>query len=91
MGFKTNNLTASGLTSGRIPIVSTGGLLVDGTDLTFDTDTLTATKILATTSIKVGTAGGFIASDDTTGVSGSFVSKDGYTITVTDGIITSIV
>lgn len=47
----TPSATISGLTSGRIPIVSTGGLLVDDSDLTFATDTLTATKIVGSTSI----------------------------------------
>ena len=37
-------LTVSGLTSGRVPIAGTAGLLGDDADLTFSTDTLTATK-----------------------------------------------
>lgn len=37
--------TFDSLTSGRISIVSTNGLLIDDSDLTFATDTLTATKI----------------------------------------------
>jgi hypothetical protein len=41
----TNNLTIYGLTSGRVPIVSTGGLLADDADLTFTTDTLKPTKL----------------------------------------------
>jgi len=44
-------LTVSGLTSGRIPIAGTAGLLGDDGDLTFLTDTLTATKIVGTTSV----------------------------------------
>lgn len=36
--------TFSSLTSGRVPFVSTGGLLVDDADMTFATDTLTVTK-----------------------------------------------
>jgi len=40
--------TFDSLTSGRIPIVSTDGLLVDDSDLTFDDDTLTATKTVST-------------------------------------------
>ncbi|MBI4276654.1 hypothetical protein HY629_02320 [Candidatus Uhrbacteria bacterium] len=43
------NITDSGLTSGRVTFASTGGLLVDDADLTFATDTLTVTKIAATT------------------------------------------
>lgn len=45
------SLTLSSLTSGRIPIISTAGLLVDDADLTFSTDTLTATKVVAPTSV----------------------------------------
>lgn len=40
------------LTSGRIPIAGTNGRLVDDADLTFVTDTLTATKIVGSTSVK---------------------------------------
>lgn len=79
------------LTSGRIPFATTNGYLVDDADLTFVTDTLTATKIVGTTSIKVGTAAGYISSDGSTGATGTFLSADAKTITVKDGIITSIV
>lgn len=44
----------SRLTSGRVPFATTNGRLIDDSDLTFATDTLTATKIIGTTSIKVG-------------------------------------
>jgi hypothetical protein len=44
-------LTVSELTAGRVPIVSTGGLLADDADLTFATDTLTATKVVGSTSV----------------------------------------
>lgn len=52
-------LTASTLTSGRVPVVSTGGLLVDNAHMTFATDTLTVTKELvkagsSTSNVKVG-------------------------------------
>lgn len=40
-------ITDSALTSGRIPIAGTGGLLGDDADLSFATDTLTATKVIA--------------------------------------------
>jgi hypothetical protein len=81
----------STLTSGRIPFATTGGELIDDGDLTFATDTLTATKIVGTTSVKVGTAAGFISSDGSTGATGSFTTVDLKTVTVKDGIITSIV
>lgn len=81
----------STLTSGRIPFATTGGELIDDADLTFATDTLTATKIVGTTSVKVGTAAGFISSDGSTGATGTFTTADLKTVTVKDGIITSIV
>ena len=61
--LSVTSITASSLTSGRVPVTSTAGLLIDDADLTFATDTLTATKI-ATTSlqssgdIKIGGAAG---------------------------------
>jgi hypothetical protein len=79
------------LTSGRVPFSTTNGRLTDDADFTFATDTLTATKIVGTTSIKVGTAAGYISSDGSTGATGSFTTVDLKTVTVKDGIITSIV
>ena len=56
----TPTLTVSGLTSGRVPIAGTGGLIGDDADLTFATDTLTATKISTTditaTAVSTGAA-----------------------------------
>lgn len=49
-------LLASGLTSGRVPFVTTGGLITDDADLTFATDTLTATK-METTALGATTPG----------------------------------
>jgi hypothetical protein len=43
----TPALTVSGLTSGRVPVAGTGGLLGDDADLTFATDTLFVTKLAA--------------------------------------------
>ena len=85
------SIKASSLTSGRVPIASTAGLLVDDADMTFATDTLTATKIVGTTSVKVGTAAGLISSDGSAGATGTFTTADLKTVTVKDGIITSIV
>lgn len=45
------NIKHSALTSGRVAIVTTDGALADDADLTFATDTLTATKVVAPTSI----------------------------------------
>lgn len=52
-----STVTVTGLTSGRVPIISTGGLLADDADLTFATDTLTATKLEAGT-VSTTTANG---------------------------------
>lgn len=89
--FGATSATLSGLTAGRVVFAGTGGLLTDDADFTFATDTLTATKIVGTTSVKVGTAAGYISSDGSTGATGSFTTVDGKTVTVKDGIITSIV
>lgn len=78
-------------TSGRVPFATTNGRLTDDADFTFATDTLTATKMVGTTSIKVGTAAGYISSDGSTGATGTFTTVDGKTVTVKDGIITAIV
>lgn len=46
-------LKATGLTAGRVTFAGTGGLLTDDADLTFATDTLTATKMVASTAMIV--------------------------------------
>lgn len=46
--------SAAALTSGRVPFATTGGILTDDADLTFATDTLTATKVVIPTSVQVG-------------------------------------
>lgn len=48
------SVTDSGLTSGRIPIAGTGGLLGDDSDLTFSGATLTATNISGDGSLITG-------------------------------------
>ncbi len=52
-GIVLNDGTA--LTSGRVPFATTNGRLTDDSDLTFATDTLTATKLSAPTSVATGT------------------------------------
>jgi len=81
----------SNLTAGRILFATTSGELTDDADLTFATDTLTATKIVGSTSVKVGSVAGFISSDGSTGATGTFTTVDLKTVTVKDGIITAIV
>lgn len=80
-----------GLTSGRVPFATTNGRLTDDADMTFATDTLTVTKIIGSTSIKVGSVAGYLSSDGSAGATGSFTTTDLKTVTVKDGIITAIV
>lgn len=87
----SNALKISNLTSGRVVFSTTSGELTDDADMTFNTDTLTVTKIVGSTSVKVGSAGGYISSDGSTGATGTFTTVDLKTVTVKDGIITSIV
>lgn len=47
--FSALTLTGQGLTSGRVPIIGAAGLITDDADMTFATDTLTVTKLGATT------------------------------------------
>ncbi|MHB8871689.1 MAG: hypothetical protein ACYC5G_04510, partial [Candidatus Doudnabacteria bacterium] len=47
----STSLTSSGLTPTRVVFAGTAGLLVDDADLTFITDTLTSTKVVAPTSV----------------------------------------
>ncbi len=47
----TPTLTVSGLTSGRVPVASTGGSFVDFSTLTFSGGTLTATNLTATSGV----------------------------------------
>lgn len=49
MDVTTSGVAISNLTSGRLTFAGASGLLSDDSDLTFATDTLTATKIAATT------------------------------------------
>lgn len=51
------SVTNSSLTAGRVVFSGTGGLASDDADLTFLTDTLTATKIIGSTSVTGGTTG----------------------------------
>lgn len=66
-----------GLTSGRVPYTTTNGRLTDSANLTYDGSHLRAN--------------GYKSSDGSAGVSGSFTAGSGETVTVKDGLITSIV
>ncbi len=84
-------ITFGSLTAGRVPFAGTAGLLSDDADMTFATDTLTVTKIIGSTSIKVGSVAGYLSSDGSAGATGTFTTVDLKTVTVKDGIITAIV
>lgn len=49
-------MASGALTSGRVALVTTNGLLTDDSDLTFATDTLTATKLSTTQLVSSGSA-----------------------------------
>lgn len=70
-GLTTTNVTDSALTSGRVIIASTGGLLANDSDFTFATDTATITKIIGSTNISTpslfNTAGALALSTVTSG------------------------
>jgi hypothetical protein len=59
--------SASALTSGRVPFATTGGILTDDSDLTFATDTLSATKVamssLTSGRIPVASTAGLLVDD----------------------------
>lgn len=54
VGLVAPNVTDSALTSGRVVLASTGGLLADDSDLTFSGSTLTATNVTVTTDLQIG-------------------------------------
>lgn len=67
--IKGTSLQATGLTAGRVPIVGASGLLADDGDLTFATDTLTATGLAVGATGLVATGaitptGGIVATVD---------------------------
>lgn len=49
-----NTLTVTNLTSGRVTFATTGGQLTDDADMTFATDTLTATNVIGSTEVRMG-------------------------------------
>jgi hypothetical protein len=102
----TTNLTDSGLTSGRVVIASTGGLLADDSDLTFSGDTLTVTKLIvgagsaltstgpggALTTLAVTAPGTGVATAlaVNVGTAGSFVVNGGALGTPSGGTVTNL-
>ena len=68
----TNGVNLSNLTSGRIPFATTNGRLVDDADMTFATDTLTATKLSTGTFLSTATQ------TTTNGLTGTCVSSQPF-------------
>lgn len=58
---KELTLNDAALTSGRVPVATTNGRLADDSDLTFVTDTLTATKLVTAGNITLGSEGHIIS------------------------------
>lgn len=61
-------LTVSGLTSGRVVVAGASGALSDDADLTFSTDTLTATKLSTTSVTDSGLTSGRVVLASTSGL-----------------------
>lgn len=63
----TSSIIISGLTSGRVPYVTTGGLLTDSTNLTFNGTTLTANTLNLTNQLGISYGGTNATSFTTSG------------------------
>jgi hypothetical protein len=82
----SGSITLSSLTSGRVPYASTGGLLTDSANLTFDGTTLTANALTTTSTVTIngGTANGVTYLNGSKVLtSGSALTFDGTTLSVT--------
>jgi hypothetical protein len=64
----SGSITFSGLTSGRVPYASTGGLLTDSANLTFNGTTLTANTLNLTNALGTGYGGTGLTSFTANGV-----------------------
>jgi hypothetical protein len=79
-------------------ITGAGGLLNSGAWTLFFQKIVTqlaaytyTSSIFTTTKLQATTAAGYISSDGSAGATGTFTTADAKTVTVKDGIITSIV
>tara|TARA_B100000287_G_C20651126_1_gene786957 strand:+ start:621 stop:2273 length:1653 start_codon:yes stop_codon:yes gene_type:complete len=77
--LRAATLTADGLTNGRVVFAGSNGVLSDDSDLSFSSDTLTATQIAGTTIKNFATISGSVSS---TGSFGALTVKDGVTETL---------
>ncbi len=80
--FRANTLIADDLTSGRVVFSTTNGQLIDNSNLTFATDTLTATKIGAYTLTGKLTAGSIEIEGSAFDIDGGDISA----ITISGGL-----
>lgn len=78
----STSITDSGLTATRVTFAGAAGLLADDSDLTFVTDTLTATKLVTTSLLSSGLVDGQAPVDVTTGATANLggTYNSGYTI-----------
>lgn len=89
-------LSSGALTSGRVPFVNANGVLVDDSDMSFSADTLTVTKLIASTSATIsGLTSGRLVLASTSGLlsdSSSFTysgnTLTAHTLTVSTGNLT---
>ena len=102
--LRASTLTADSLTSGRVPFASTSGLLVDGADFSFATDTLTVTKlgayeqagavdfsdeIMTNVNVDSGAMDGTVIGANSA-AAGTFAAVVGTSLNVSDGNITNV-
>jgi len=72
------SITSSALTSGRITFASTGGLLADSANLTFNGTTLTTANDASINGLTVGKGGGAVSTNTASGVSALYSNTTGY-------------
>lgn len=72
--FRAQTLLADGLTSGRVVFAGTNGLLSDDADLSFSSDTLSATKISSSGNIIAASFTGSLSGSALEAVSASFAT-----------------
>ena len=95
-----SSITDSGLTSGRVTYATTGGLLTDSANMTFNGTTLTANTLNLTNALGVGNGGTGLTSFTANGVvyasstsalaTGSALTFDGTNFATTGSISTTI-
>ena len=72
-----SSITDTGLTSGRVTYATTGGLLTDSANLTFNGTTLTTANDASISGLTVGKGGGSVVSNTALGVSANQANTTG--------------